>query len=307
MIYKIPLHFNRSRLAQKILVKLGLKPRFPRIAPWKLFVSKLITAKKTVRVALAGKYVTHGSNHHRDVYVSVIEALHHAASNLRLKLEIIPIDAARLETKGVAELSALHPDAIILPQGWGSRGTEGKIIAAQYAREHKIPYLGLCFGMQLATVEFARNVAKLKGAHSTEADPDTKHPVIHIMPDQKKYLQKHQYGGTIRLGSWPCVLKKGTLLHQAYKSYMPSAISHMLVHERHRHRYEFNNKYRAKLAKLGLIISGTSPDGKLVEAIELKPQLHPFFVGTQFHPEYQSRPLSPHPLFTSLLQAATPK
>ncbi|MBI4035153.1 MAG: CTP synthase [Candidatus Chisholmbacteria bacterium] len=305
LIYKIPLLFNQARLAQKILTKLHLKPKSPRLKPWKTFVKNLTTAKKPVRVALVGKYVKHGSNHHRDVYISVIEALHHAASNLKLKLEIIPIDAARLETKGVNELAKTNPQAIVLPQGWGSRGTEGKILAAQYARENQIPYLGLCFGMQLATIEFARNVAHLNHANSTEINPATKHPIIHIMPQQKKYLQQHQYGGTIRLGSWPCKVKKGTLLYEAYQRYAPPATRHQLVHERHRHRYEFNNHYRARLNNLGFIISGTSPDDKLVEAIELDTKLHPFFLGTQFHPEYQSRPLSPHPLFLALLEKTT--
>ena len=298
LIYKVPLTFNQAQLAQKILTKLHLKPKSPNLKPWTKFVTNLTTAKNSVRVALVGKYVQHGSNHHRDVYVSVIEALNHAAGYLKLKLEIIPVDAARLETRGIAELADINPAAIILPQGWGSRGTEGKILAAQYAREHKIPYLCLCFGMQLATVEFARNVARLETANSTEINPTTPHPVIHIMPDQAKYLQAHQYGGTIRLGSWPCKIKPGTILAQAYSP-------HKIIHERHRHRYEFNNRYRARLEKLGLIISGTSPDGKLVEAIELDPKLHPFFVGTQFHPEYQSRPLSPHPLFLALLTAAS--
>lgn len=298
LIYRVPLTFNRARLAQKVLTKLKLKAKSPRLKDWTSFVTNLTTAKKPVRVALVGKYVRHGSNHHRDVYVSVIEALRHAAGRLQLKLEIIPIDAARLETAGISTLAYLNPDAIVLPQGWGSRGTEGKILAAQYAREHKIPYLGLCFGMQLATIEFARHVAKLKQASSTELNPATPHPVIHIMPDQEKYLKNHQYGGTIRLGSWPCKIKPGTLLAKAYAG-------KKLIHERHRHRYEFNNKYRAKLEKLGFIISGTSPDGKLVEAIELDQNLHPFFIGTQFHPEYQSRPLSPHPLFLAFLTAAS--
>lgn len=299
LIYRVPLTFNRARLAQKVLTKLKLKVKSPRLKDWTSFVTNLTTAKKPVRVALVGKYIRHGSNHHRDVYVSVIEALCHAAGRLQLKLEIIPIDAARLETAGISTLADLNPDAIVLPQGWGSRGTEGKILAAKFAREHKIPYLGLCFGMQLATIEFARHVARLSRANSTELNPATPHPVIHIMPDQAKYLKRHQYGGTIRLGSWPCQIQPGTLLSQAY--------SHRkLIHERHRHRYEFNNRYRARLAKLGFIISGTSLDGKLVEAIELDPKLHPFFVGTQFHPEYQSRPLSPHPIFLAFLTAASP-
>jgi CTP synthase len=217
--------------------------------------------------------------------------------------------------KGKASLTGF--DGIIVPQGWGSRGVEGKLIAAYFAREHNIPYLGLCFGMQMATIEFARNVLGYKKANTTEADPKTKYPVIHVMPDQQKYLALHQYGGTIRLGAWPCIVKGGTLLEKAYKAYgkvsgaawfiprnAESRIlddKHMVIYERHRHRYEFNNKYKKDFEDKGFVISGTSPDGKLVEAIELKN--HKFFVGTQFHPEYISRPLTPHPIFISFLKA----
>ena len=204
-----------------------------------------------------------------------------------------------------------------MPQGWGSRGTEGKISTAKFARENKVPYLGLCFGMQMATIEFARNVLLMKHANTTEANLKTKHPVIHIMPNQKEYLAKRQYGGTIRLGAWPCLVKKGTKLEKAYLKYEKvkgapwftqnplftgvRTNGRLLIHERHRHRYEFNNKYRDRYEKYGFVISGTSPDGELVEAIEIKD--HPFFVGTQFHPEYISRPLVPHPIFVSFLES----
>jgi len=186
---------------------------------------------------------------------------------------------------------------VVVPQGWGSRGVEGKIAAVRFAREKKIPYLGLCFGMQMAVIEFARNVCGMKGANSTEVDAKTKYPVIHIMPEQKKYLEEHKYGGTIRLGAWPCAMKPGSLLQKIY--------GESEVSERHRHRYEFNIEYKEKLEKCGLVVSGTSPDGKLVEAIELPKRMHPFFVATQFHPEYKSRPLDPHPIFVKFIEAAS--
>jgi CTP synthase len=190
----------------------------------------------------------------------------------------------------------------------------------KYARENKVPYLGLCFGMHMATIEFARNVLNLKNANSTEVNPEVKYPVIHVMDDQKAYLEKNQYGGTIRLGAWPCIVKKGTVLEKAYKDFgggrdnpwhipnpliphhTPSTNHQTLIFERHRHRYEFNNEYKEKFEKEGFVISGTSPDVKLVEAIELTD--HPFFVGTQFHPEYISRPLTPHPIFISFLKSS---
>jgi CTP synthase len=208
---------------------------------------------------------------------------------------------------------------IIVPQGWGKRGVEGKIKAVKFARENKIPYLGLCFGMQMATIEYGRNVLGFKNANSEEVNPKSPNKVIHIMDNQKEYLAKNQYGGTIRLGAWPCIIKKGTILKSAYKKYggnksnpwfkpnplIPSKLPiinyQLLIYERHRHRYEFNNAYRKKYEDNNFVVSGLSPDGKLVEAIELKN--HPFFVGTQFHPEYLSRPLSPHPIFIAFIES----
>jgi CTP synthase len=202
-------------------------------------------------------------------------------------------------------LEKLKPDGVIVPQGWGSRGIEGKVLAAQYARESKTPYLGLCFGMQLATVEFARNVVGLKNANSEEIDAKTKYPVIHIMPEQKEYLKKHNYGGTIRLGAWPCLVKQGTILESSYQKFGKddNIMKNHSVSERHRHRYEVNNEFSDDLVKKGYVVSGKSPDGELIEAMELSQGLHPFFMGTQFHPEYKSRPLSPHPIFMSFVEA----
>lgn len=310
-IYDVPLLFEKSRLAQKILTRMAVRQArqpSPELVHWRQFTHNLKKPSRRVKIGLVGKYVKHGSGNHHDVYISVLEALRHASGKMGLGLEVVPIDSAQIEEKGPGLLKGLA--GIVVPQGWGSRGTEGKIAAAQFARENRIPYLGLCFGMQLATVEFTRHVLGLKEANSTEIDPRTPYPVIHIMPSQEKYLQKHQYGGTIRLGQWPCQLKKGSLVRQAYDQYQRfpaetlKAKSSAVVYERHRHRYEVNNRFRQRLEKAGLVISGTSPDGKLVEAIELPPKAHPFFVGTQFHPEYQSRPLSPHPLFCAFLEAA---
>lgn len=314
-IYKIPQILEQAGLADKILKKFGMGPVTPELEAWTQFVSNFQTATQTIKIGLVGKYVVHGSHHHNDVYLSVIEAIKHAAGNLKLKPEIIMISSEELEDADPNYLDKYELDAIILPQGWGNRGTEGKIATADYARRRQIPYLGLCFGMQLATVSFARHVANLDKANSEEVDPQTPHPVIHIMPDQKEYLAKLQYGGTIRLGQWPCVLHPGSIVDKAYRDAasnyaydyysLPSTDHHLTIQERHRHRYEFNNTYREQLEKAGLIISGTSPDGKLVEAIELPSSVHPFFVGTQYHPEYQSRPLAPHPLFLALLTAAS--
>jgi CTP synthase len=258
--------------------------------------------------------VNYGKGKHADVYVSVMEALKHGAIANGINLKIDAIDSAEIDENELKKYSG-----IVVPQGWGSRGTEGIIEAIRIARENKIPYLGLCFGMQMAVVEYARNVLGLKKANSEEVDAATKDKVVHIMPKQKEYLAKHQYGGTIRLGAWPCEIKKATLLAAIYSSViargddeaissekiatLPSVVRNDEILERHRHRYEFNNEYREQLEKAGIIISGTSPDGKLVEAIELKD--HPFFVGTQFHPEYKSRPLVPHPIFVKFVETVS--
>lgn len=277
---------------------------------------------------MVGKYFVTGDYDLVDSYVSVVEAIRHAAWKLGVTPELSWIDAEKIEAPSHKASEAQENakrllsgfDGIVVPQGWGARGTEGKIQAITFARENKIPYLGLCFGMQMATIEFARNVLKLKNANTTEADPETAFPVIHVMPDQKEYLAKRQYGGTIRLGAWPCAITKDTLLESAYREYGKEkdapwnrpkdakqakfkSKKELVIFERHRHRYEFNNEFRKKFEKMGFVISGTSPDGKLVEAIEIKD--HPFFVGTQFHPEYISRPLTPHPIFVSFLTATT--
>jgi len=315
-VYDLPQHFEKQNLSEKILKKLSLKkkPETGDLKRWNKFVEYKKESKKVVKIAMVGKYFATGDYKLTDSYISVIEAIKQAAWTLKLVPELSWIDSSEVEA---GKIDLKNYDGIVVPQGWGSRGVEGKIKAVKYARENKIPYLGLCFGMQMAVIEFARNVVGLKGANSIEVDNKTKYPVVHIMPDQKEYLEKKQYGGTIRLGSWPCKLTPKTKLAEAYKEYGQDKDSawntennfklefkgdEKIIFERHRHRYEVNSEYREQLEKAGLIISGTSPDGKLVEAIELVN--HPFFVATQFHPEYIARPLNPHPVFLAFLEAA---
>lgn len=314
-VYKLPAYFENQKFAEKILKKFGLKvkPSAPGLREWYKFVENKEKANKTIKIAVVGKYFVTGDHKLTDSYVSVIEAIKQAAWTQRLIPELAWINSDDVENDKV---SLKGYDGIVVPQGWGTRGAEGKIKAVKFARENKIPYLGLCFGMQMAVIEFARNVVGLKGANSIEVDKTTKFPVIHIMPDQEKYLAKKQYGGTIRLGAWPCKLIPKTKLSSIYEKFgkeknspwnesnglnvAPEGMAN-IIYERHRHRYEFNNDFREQLEKAGLIISGTSPDGQLVEAIELNN--HPFFVATQFHPEYIARPLTPHPIFMAFIEA----
>lgn len=295
-IYDIPVNFEKADLGNRILKKFGLKPRKKDLVDWKQMVSKGKNPKGEVTIGIVGKYFSTGDFTLSDSYISVIEALKHGGIASRIKVNMQWINTDEVESRGTAILKKY--DGIIVPQGWGSRGSEGKIKTIEYCRKNGLPYFGLCYGMQMAVIEFARNVLKLKNANSEEVDLKTSHPVIHIMPGQKELLAKKQYGGTIRLGGWPCQLVKGTNLAKAYKKHGKEGI----VSERHRHRYEFNNAYRAEFEKAGLTIAGTSPDGKIVEAVEIKD--HPFFIGTQFHPEYISRPLDPHPLFTEFIRAS---
>jgi len=303
-IYKVPLIFAEQKFDQLLLKCIGLKSNKSNITKWIKMVNTINKSTTKVKIAIAGKYFTSGDFSLEDSYVCVVEAIKHACWKLNVTPDIHWFDTEKLEKQPLAqtqqELSTY--DGIIVPQGWGSRGVEGKLIAVQIARETKTPYLGLCFGMQMAVIEYARNILGLKDANSEEINPKTKNPVIHIMPDQQKLLQKMQYGGTIRVGDWPCKLKKGTLILDAYEDFDGTIVKN-LINERHRHRYEVNNKYRTQLEKYDMIISGASPDNMLVEAIELPRTLHPFFVGTQFHPEYQSRPLNPHPVFLAFINA----
>ncbi len=308
-IYRTPIVLKAQNLDEKLLTEMGLKRRETDMIEWTKAVDKINTSSKTVNIAITGKYFTSGKFSLEDSYVSVIEAIKHAAWKQNLKPVIKWFDVERFENikdRKILEKELKKYGGIIVPQGWGSRGVEGKIEVVKFARENKIPYLGLCFGMQMAVIEYARDVCNLKNANSTEVNSKTLYPVIHIMPDQKKYLEKNQYGGTIRLGKWKCQVLKGSLIEKAYKKYSPDDISSKnVVSERHRHRYELNNKYRDVLEKNGVIFSGTSPDGKLIETIELDKKVHPFFMATQFHPEYKSRFLKPHPLFMAFINATT--
>jgi CTP synthase len=289
-VYEVPLILERYKLDTFIIEKLGLKAQKRKNTQWLNMVKKIKKPKKhKVKVALVGKYMGM-----KDTYLSVIEAVKSAGLFNDAAVEIIWVDAEKVAKKGAEMLKGM--DGILVPGGFGKRGIEGKILAAQYAREKKIPYLGLCLGLQIAVIEFARNVLKLKEANSAEfsASGDA---VIHIMPEQEKKLLKKEYGGSMRLGAWPCVLTPGS---KAAAAYGTNKIS-----ERHRHRYEVNNKYRKQLEAKGMLISGTTPDKQLVEIIELPN--HPFFVGVQFHPEFKSRPLTPSPLFRDFIKASIKK
>lgn len=294
-IYKVPAILDDQNLGERVLQKLGLKAGRKDLKPWRELVKKIEKAKKEVKIGVIGKYFGTGDYQLEDVYVSVIESLKHAAWAENRIPKLSWIDSEDLE-KNEASIKKLSQfDGIVIPGGFGSRGIEGLIKAVNFARTKKIPFLGLCYGLHMATIEYARNVLGMKGANTEEINKETPYPVIHIMPEQEKLLIGREYGGTMRLGAFKCNLKPGT---KVAKLYGKSEIS-----ERHRHRYEFNNKYREDLEKAGLIVSGTSPNGKLVEMIEL--ENHPFFVGTQAHPEFLSRPLVPHPLYLGFLKACS--
>lgn len=315
-IYKIPLIFKEQKFDDKIIKKLKLKPKRQDLTEWKKLIQTIDRNKKTIRIGIIGKYVKIGNYTLSDAYVSVVEAVKHAAWYYNFRPEITWIDAEDFEKKEKKELKDI--DGLIVPGGFGSRGVEGKIAAIKYAREHKIPFLGLCYGMQLATIEFARNVAKLKDANTTEVNPKTSYPVIDVMPEQKKILTDKNYGGSMRLGNYDCQLIEGTIAEKAYRLQTTdysknSAVGgkqsadSFVIPERHRHRYEVNNDFRPQLEKAGLVIAGVNPERDLVEIIELPSTPlrtgHPFFVATQFHPEFKSRPLKPHPLFLEFIKA----
>ncbi len=290
-IYQVPLNFENQNFSDKILKKLSIKPRKSDLTNWKVMVNRALTAKKKAKIAMVGKYFSTGDFTLSDAYLSVIESIKHAAAASDIKPKMTWIDSTQIEKEGVKILKGYN--GIIVPGGFGGRAVEGIIAAIKYARENKIPYFGLCFGMQLAAVEFARSVCGYKDAHTTEINPDTRHPIIHVMESQKEKVKKKDLGGTMRLGSWDFKAKSGTCFAKAYGTLQGS--------ERHRHRYEFNNKYRKIFEKNGFQIAATTRDNTLVEALEL--QDHPFFIGTQFHPELKSRPLNPHPLYMAFMEA----
>ncbi len=284
-IYEIPLMLEREGLPQLVIEHLNLKCEELDLSEWNEIVDRVKNPKGKVKIALVGKYVEL-----KDAYISVSESLNHGAIANNVEVEIKWIHAEEINNDNCNELLS-DVDGILVPGGFGDRGVEGKISAIKYARENKIPYLGICLGMQLAVVEFARNVAKLKDAHSSELNPNTPYPVIDLMPEQKDV---DTLGGTMRLGLCPCKIKGDTKAFEIYND--------EIIYERHRHRYEFNNEYRDKLEEEGLIISGLSPDERLVEIIELKD--HPWFVAVQYHPEFKSRPTRVHPLFREFIKAA---
>ncbi len=293
-IYEIPLTLEDQDMGNKVLKRVAMRSRTTDLRPWKQFVAKIKNGEREVKIAVVGKYFGTGEFTLADSYVSVIEATKHAAWFHNAKPVLEWIDAEVYEKDGGKVKELKQYDGIIVPGGFGSRGVEGIIKAIQFAREEKIPYLGLCYGMQLACIEFVRNVLKKPGAATTEIDENASDPIIHINPMQAKNVREKRYGGTMRLGAYNCILKAGSKTAKAY--------GELNISERHRHRYEFNNDYRDMIDKAGLQIVGVNPESDLVEIVELKN--HPFFIGTQFHPEFKSRPMRPHPLFREFVRAA---
>ncbi|ABI69707.1 CTP synthase [Syntrophomonas wolfei] len=284
-IYEVPLMLAREKLDLEIIRRLGLECKQADLKEWKELASRVHRLDKEICIGLVGKYVELP-----DAYLSIVESLKHAGFQYNCEIKIKWIYAEKVEKEGAEELLQ-NVDGILIPGGFGERGIEGKIATAAYARENRVPFLGICLGMQCAIIEFARNVCQMKGANSSEFDPDSPYPVVHLMPGQENVANK---GASMRLGGYPCRLVEGTL---AYGVYGVSETS-----ERHRHRYEINNEYRKEMESKGLVISGISPDGQLIEIIELKE--HPWFVACQFHPEFKSRPNRPHPLFMGLIKGA---
>lgn len=284
-LYEVPLYLEKEGLPQLVCSKLGLECNEPDLSTWKQMVEKSKIQKTNVKIALVGKYVEL-----KDAYLSVAEALRHAGIENEADIEIDWVHAEEVNEENYIDMLKDN-DGILVPGGFGDRGINGKILAVKYARENKVPFLGICLGMQMAVTEFARNVLKYNDANSSEFDENSKHPVIDIMLDQKDIENK---GGTMRLGLYPCVLKQNSKASVAY--------GEDRIDERHRHRYEFNNSYREDFQKAGLIISGMSPDERLVEIIEIED--HPWFVGAQFHPEFKSRPTRSHPLFREFIRAS---
>ncbi len=328
-IYDVPLNFEKDKISDSIIKKLRLERRAKKsnLISWKKFVKKVHNGGQELNIAIVGKYFDSGDFVLSDAYISVIEAIKFSCYKINCKPKIHWLNSKDFEParrgggSSKLKLASLKKyDGVIVPGGFGSTGIDGKLKVIQYVRKNKIPFLGLCYGMQLAVIEYARNVLKMKGAHTVEINPKTKYPVIDIMPEQKELMKNKNYGGTMRLGACPAILKKGTIARKAYGK--------ETISERHRHRFEVNPEFIEKLTSLStesslrggtmkqsrknqenLIFSGTSPDGKLMEILELggaTPKLekgHPFFVATQFHPEYQARPLDPHPIFTAFLKA----
>ncbi|HVQ01626.1 MAG TPA: CTP synthase [Candidatus Thermoplasmatota archaeon] len=297
-VYGVPLLFEDQELCKKILKKLGLRKEEIDLNTWKNYIARIKKFDKKVRIGIVGKYFDIGAFKLSDSYISVIEAVKHAAWNNNVRPEIEWIDSKTFEKQPRKIVNLKKVDGIIVPGGFGLSGVEGKIATIKYARENNIPYLGLCLGMQLAVVEYARNVCGLKDANTTEVDKNTPYPVIDFIPDQVKIVTESRYGATMRLGAYPALLAEGSLIRKLYDNQQK-------ISERHRHRYEVNPAYIETLEKKGFVFSGRSPDGVLMEFMELPG--HPFFTGTQAHPEFKSRPMKPAPLFDGLIKAAKKK
>ena len=295
-VYEVITNFERDNLSKIILKKLRLKPKKSDLKEWEDLIKRVKGLDGKVKIGIVGKYFGTGDFVLSDAYISVIEAIKHAGYKVGVKTEMDWINSEIFEKdpEKIEELSEY--DGILVPGGFGGRGIEGKIKAIKYCRENLIPYFGICYGMQLQVIEYARNVLGLGEAHTTEINRDTKHPVIDIMPEQKKNLEDGNYGATMRLGAYDAVLEKGTLAYDGYKK--------TKISERHRHRWEVNPKYIKQIEKAGLVFSGKSPDGKLMEIAELPKSQHPFFLGAQFHPEFKSSPLKSHPLFFEFVKAS---
>lgn len=309
-IYEIPVNFEKDNLSGRILQKLSLKTRGQDLRSWKRLAATIRSVTKPVKIGVVGKYFGSGNFVLVDSYISVLESIKHAAYHFKRKPVIEWLDSEEFErSKRKLEMLSKY-DGVIIPGGFGSRGVEGKILAIQYVREKKIPYFGLCYGMQLAVIEYARSVLGLKKAHTTEVNQKTPYPVIDILPEQKKNLAEKNYGATMRLGAYPAIIKAKSIAHSAYRARIAGkrasrfALRDLRISERHRHRYEVNPAFIEKFEKKGLVFSGVSPDRRLMEIAELPRSKHPFFLGTQFHPEFKSRPLSPHPLYREFIKAA---
>lgn len=307
-VYEVPLRFEEQNLDKKILRSLGLPIGRIYLDDWRNLVEKIVLPRESkIRISIVGKYFTtsksEGGYILLDAYAALLDAIKHASWKADVEIDFNYVNAEDIEKNGIKFLK--NSDGIIVPIGWGNRGMEGKVRAIKYAREKKIPYLGLCYGMQLACVEYARNVIGWNDANSTENDKNTKHPVIHDIPVDEKYQVIKGENVSMRLGAFDCILKKDTLAYSIYEKHDAFKDKRKkMVSERHRHRYEFNNEFRKDFEKSGFIFSGTSPDDFFVEVIELPKDVHPFFIATQGHPEYKSRPLSPHPIFVEFEKAA---
>ena len=308
-VYEVPLQFHAQGLLQKICQKLSLSYKDPDLGKWELLIGKIKAKKdRKITIAIVGKYFATGEYQLRDSYAALMDAIDHASWALGVKVNTNWIDAEKVEKEGIEKYVDQNINGLIVPIGWGERGAEGMIKAAGWARNNKVPYLGLCYGMQLAVISFARDILGWRDANTTENDKKTTHPVIHLMPAQKQFMERRSYGGTMRLGAWKAIVKKDTIAWGSYEKYNQFIDkSKGLTSERHRHRYEFNDAYAKNFDNKGLIIAARSVVENLVEIVELPKSVHPFYLGTQGHPEYKSRPLSPHPIFLEFLEACINK